>query len=194
MQWFAFTYQRRCRLEQAMRTTRSISGTGRRMLGSGPIRPRRGRERGAALVELALIMPVLAVIVLSSIDLGRTASFHNKMSNAAREGAGVAQFSPTAVSSGCNGDRNILDRVRKQSESLSGEPGYSVTVAKKSATTGALTPYTGCTTTTPALTFAPGDRVVVTVEIDVAMLGPMSMAFVGNSAHLERSAEVVVQG
>jgi Flp pilus assembly protein TadG len=147
-----------------------------------------------ALVELALILPVLAMIVLSSIDLGRTASFHNKMSNAVREGAGIAQFSPTAVDSGCNGDRNVLDRLRKQNESLADEQGYTVTVAKKNPSTGALTPYTGCTTTTPALTFVPGDRIVVTVEIELKMFGPMSMAFVGNVAQLHRSAELVVQG
>lgn len=139
-------------------------------------------------------MPILAVITLSSVDLGRTASFHNKMSNAAREGAAVAQVTPVAVDSGCNGDRNILDRVRKQNESLATEPGYTVTVAKKNTSTGTLTPYTGCSTTTPALTFSPGDHIVITVTVEVAMSGPASMAFVGNRARLERSAEVVVQG
>jgi Flp pilus assembly protein TadG len=164
------------------------------MLSSQPSVPGRATERGAALVELALILPILAMIALSSIDLGRTASFHNKMSNAAREAATVAQFTPTAVNSGCNGDRNILDRVRKQNETLAGEPGYEVTVAKKNTTTGALTPYTGCTTTTPSLSFAAGDRIVITIEADVTMSGPASMAFVGNVAHLRRTVEVVVQG
>lgn len=151
-------------------------------------------ERGAALVELALIVPVLAVIILSSIDLGRTASFHNKMSNAAREGAAVAQFTPRAVDSGCNGDRNIVDRVRKQNESLASESGYTVTVAKKDASTGVLTPYTGCSTTTPSMSFGPGDRIVVTVQVDLALSGPASKAFLGDRAQLERSAELVVQG
>jgi hypothetical protein len=57
-----------------------------------------------------------------------------------------------------------------------------------------LTPYTGCTTTTPALSFAAGDRIVITIEADVTMSGPASMAFVGNVAHLRRTVEVVVQG
>ncbi|MCU1369754.1 MAG: TadE-like protein, partial [Ilumatobacteraceae bacterium] len=131
------------------------------MEGARPVAPpppcARGGERGVALVELALIMPVLAMIIFSTIDLGRTATYFNRLSNAAREGAAVAQFTPTAVNSGCNGHRNIVDRVRGQDERLTSEPGYTVTVAKKNASTGVLTPYTGCTTTTPALTFAPGD-------------------------------------
>ena len=147
-----------------------------------------------ALVELALIMPILAMMIFSTIDLGRTASYHNRMSNAVREGAAVAQFTPAAVDSGCNGDRNILDRVRKQNEQLAAEAGYTVTVAKKNASTGALTTYTGCTATTPALSFAPGDRVVITVTVNLAMSGPASVAMVGNTAELERSAELVVQG
>jgi Flp pilus assembly protein TadG len=147
-----------------------------------------------ALVELALVMPILVVMIFSSIDLGRTASYLNRMSNAVREGASVAQLDPTAVDSGCNGDRNILDRVRQQNESLATEAGYAVTVAKKDASTGALTTYTGCTSTTPSLTFAPGDRIVVRVTVDVAMSGPASVAMIGNSARLERTAEVVVQG
>jgi Flp pilus assembly protein TadG len=151
-------------------------------------------ERGVALVELALVLPIVAVIALSSVDLGRTAAFRNKMSNAAREGAAIAQFAPAAVDSGCDGDRNILDRVRLQNESLADEPGYTVTVAKRSTTTGALTPYTGCTTTSPALTFAAGDHVVITVAVDVAMSGPASVAFVGREVRLVRRAEVVVQG
>ncbi|WP_421119973.1 TadE family protein [Aquihabitans daechungensis] len=145
-------------------------------------------------MELALIMPVLAMIIFSAIDLGRTASYHNRMSNAAREGASVAQFTPMAVNSGCNGDRNIVDRVRKQHESLATEAGYTVTVAKKNSSTGVLTTYTGCTATTPALTFAPGDRIVITVALDLPMSGPVSVAMVGNKARLERRAELVVQG
>lgn len=154
----------------------------------------RGRQQGVALVELALIMPILAMIIFSAIDLGRTASYNNRMSNAAREGAGVAQFTPKSVNAGCNGDRNILDRVRKQNESLATEPGYTVTVAKKNVSTGVLTTYTGCTTTTPALSFAPGDRIVITVTMDLPMSGPASVAVVGNTARLKRSAELVVQG
>lgn len=146
------------------------------------------------MVELALIMPILAMIVFSSIDLGRTASYQNRMSNAAREGAAVAQFTPKAVNSGCNGDRNIVDRVRKQNASLAQMTGYTVTVAKKNTSTGVLTTYTGCTATTPTLTFAPGDRIVITVSADLKMSGPVSVAVIGNTAHLRRSAELVVQG
>lgn len=172
----------------------SVGSTKKRWRRSDRALAVRGAQRGVAVVELALIMPILAMIIFSAVDLGRTASYYNRMSNAAREGASVAQFTPEAVNSGCNRDRNIVDRVRKQNESLATATGYKVTVAKKNTSTGALTPYTGCTTTTPALSFAPGDRVVITVTVDLAMSGPASAVVVGNTARLQRSIELVVQG
>lgn len=141
-----------------------------------------------------MVLPLIGLLVFTAIDLGRLAQYQNRMSNAAREGAAIAQVFPTSVNSGCQGDRNVTDRTQKQSESLSHVVGYSVSIAKKDPGTGSLTPYTGCTAPSGGLTVSPGDHVVVTVTADVKMSGPITTAFVGGTAHLRRRVEVVVQG
>ncbi|MDQ1752735.1 MAG: hypothetical protein QOE71_3791, partial [Pseudonocardiales bacterium] len=55
-------------------------------IGVGSAR-RRGRERGAAAVELALLTPVLLLFVLGIIDFGRLWYTQISLSQAAREGA-----------------------------------------------------------------------------------------------------------
>ena len=51
-------------------------------------------DHGAAAVEFALCLPVLALLVCGVIDLGRWYSAWNETKNAAREGALYAQTHP----------------------------------------------------------------------------------------------------
>jgi len=53
------------------------------------------RSRGQALVELALILPVLLLILLAAIDFGRVLFSWIEVNNAAREGAAYAILNPT---------------------------------------------------------------------------------------------------
>lgn len=50
----------------------------------------RTRERGQALLEFALILPIFAVAVLGMIDVGRAIWANNAVANAAREAARYA--------------------------------------------------------------------------------------------------------
>ena len=50
-------------------------------------RPSRGRDRGAAAVELALVLPVLLIILFGIIDFGRMLHTQITLTEAAREGA-----------------------------------------------------------------------------------------------------------
>ena len=50
-------------------------------------RRRRRRGRGQALVEFALVFPLLMLLVFALIDLGRVVYTHNAIAEAAREGA-----------------------------------------------------------------------------------------------------------
>jgi len=45
------------------------------------------QDRGQSLVEFALVAPVLLVILLGVVDLGRAIYYYNTLSNLAREGA-----------------------------------------------------------------------------------------------------------
>lgn len=65
------------------------------------------RERGAALVELAIILPVLIILVLGVIDLGRVFYSYEALVNATREGARYCALHP--------GDTpGTTDRVRRE--------------------------------------------------------------------------------
>jgi Flp pilus assembly protein TadG len=54
----------------------------------GPVAKRSSRRKGAAAVELAVILPVLILIVLGCVDFGRFAYTYVAVTNAARTGAG----------------------------------------------------------------------------------------------------------
>ncbi|MCU1440627.1 MAG: TadE family protein [Rhodoglobus sp.] len=49
--------------------------------------PRRDDERGAAVVEFALILPILIVLILGLIEFGRIFNVQISITNAAREAA-----------------------------------------------------------------------------------------------------------
>lgn len=55
-------------------------------------------RRGAAALELALILPLLVTLVLACVDFGRFASTYIGVTNGARSGAGVASFNPVTAS------------------------------------------------------------------------------------------------
>jgi Flp pilus assembly protein TadG len=50
----------------------------------------RPRNRGQALVEFALILPLLLLLIFGIVDAGRLIFTYNNISNAARDGARVA--------------------------------------------------------------------------------------------------------
>lgn len=153
-------------------------------------------QRGVAFVELALVMPFIALLCFGAIDLGRMAKFQNRMSNSARESGAILQLFPTSVNSGCRGDRNAIDRAARQDSDLTSVTGYTLTVAKRSGSS--LIPYTGCAKAIAGngteVAIEPGDHIVVTITADVKLVGPFNFAFSDGVVHLKRSNEVVVQG
>jgi Flp pilus assembly protein TadG len=56
---------------------------------------RRPFRRGQALVEFALVLPILVLVVLGIFDFGRAIFAYNTVSNAAREAARVAIVNQT---------------------------------------------------------------------------------------------------
>lgn len=90
------------------------------------------RSRGQALVELALILPILLLILLAAIDFGRVLFSWIEVTNAAREGAAYAILNPTDL----NGIR--VRAVQETSvQSQRGEGTLDVTVACRDSATQA---------------------------------------------------------
>jgi len=52
-------------------------------------------QRGQALVELALLLPVLIMLAMGTLDVGRVFQGYLDLANAAREGAAYASLNPT---------------------------------------------------------------------------------------------------
>jgi len=62
-------------------------------------------ERGAAAVEMALVMPILILMIMGIIDFGRIFNGEIQLSQAAREGARVAALGNFTVT-------NVIDRTK----------------------------------------------------------------------------------
>ena len=54
----------------------------------------RNRERGAAWIETAVVLPVVLLLILGVIDIGRILATSAKVQEAAQEGALFASYSP----------------------------------------------------------------------------------------------------
>lgn len=76
-------------------------------------------EEGAAVVEFALVMPILALIIFGIIDFGRAFYTVNNIVSAVREGSRYGAVLPAPMST--TGQREIRDRVRGVSRPFGGD-------------------------------------------------------------------------
>lgn len=67
-------------------------------MSSNPTNPADEKRRGAALVEMAIVLPLFFMIVLGIIEFGRAMMVSNMVTNAAREGARLAILDGTTNS------------------------------------------------------------------------------------------------
>ena len=144
-------------------------------------------DRGAAMVEFALLLPFLSLVVFGVIDVGRAYSTQNRLTNMAREGGAYAQFFPARVVSASSSDacavQSITSRARGEDPGLTG-----VTIRVTDVTKGIA--ITGCGTAT----VAPGDVIRVSATTPFQPLTPYTAAAIGRSPTLTESIDVVAQG
>jgi len=86
------------------------------------------REHGQDLIELALLLPLLLVILMSVLDLGRAFSTYMVLTNAAREGARVGARNPY--------DTAAITEVALNETRSAGLPDDEVTVSVTPAPSG----------------------------------------------------------
>lgn len=85
---------------------------------------RRSRDRGAAAVELALVMPLLLLIIFGIVDFGRMYNTQITLTQAAREGARAASYNQTAA--------QVSARVTLAAQDIN-KPGHQATVTAQTA-------------------------------------------------------------
>lgn len=90
------------------------------------------RERGAAMVELAVVVPLLAVLLFGGIEFGHAWDSKLKVETAARAGARVG----SSLGSERLADYNLLQSVRSALNDIGLENVDYVTVYKSSAVNG----------------------------------------------------------
>src|SRR5487761_246472 len=91
----------------AERTRRTFSEPARTR--ATPRKPKRFGQRSQAMIEFALISPVL-LLLLGIIDIGRAVFYYDTLSHAAREGARAASLASTSLPT----DANVLATVASQ--------------------------------------------------------------------------------
>lgn len=142
-------------------------------------------ERGVALVEFALVLPLLVLICLGTVDFGRAYARWNLVKNAAREGANFAQLNPGKVSSSgiCTDPNNIEWHVHNESSVVNS---YAVTVTRADGTA-----VTGCNVagTIPAS----GTTIKVTASTTFPIITPFVESILGGDPTVSASVAVRVQ-
>ena len=69
----------------------------------------RGSGRGQSLVEFALVFPIIVLLVMGFMEIGRAVFAFNTIANAARQGARVAAVNQLADVTECDETRPIED-------------------------------------------------------------------------------------
>ena len=88
----------------------------------------RGRSEGQALVEFALVLPILILLLVGIFDFGRAVYAFNTVNNAAREGVRLA-----IVDQNCNA---VGQAARQHASSISVEWVYDASLTKGAACFG----------------------------------------------------------
>ena len=105
----------------------------------------RKSENGVALVEFALVLPFLAIILFGIVDMGRAYRFENRLRNAAREGAQLAQSNPEKLDSSCSADPfNITYKVLHEESGIA-SLNPTITVLRPATATGSWRAWTTST-------------------------------------------------
>jgi len=151
------------------------------------MRVRNLREQGTALVEFALLLPLLALLGLGTVDLGRAFRTVNEVKNAAREAAAFAQVHPTQLAgSGCTTPDSAQWHARNEGGSTAAA--FAVNVSTPSGVFSSAD--AGCGPFSAAA--ASGQNITVTVSTPFSLLTPLVRSVTGNPT-IRSSVTVRVQ-
>ncbi len=124
------------------------------------------KERGQAVVELAILLPVLILILMAIFEFGRVMNAYMIVTHASREGARAAAVGIQ--------DAEVVTRVENFSSTLN-DANITVTIDPLHASRST------------------GDTVTVTVEYDIDVITPIIGAITGNTIHMEAFTSMRVE-
>ena len=141
-----------------------------RRRGEGRLDLKHHFDRGAAAVEMALVMPILILMVMGIIDFGRIFNGQIQLSQAAREGARIAALGTSGYS---------VAAVEARATAALNNPamqGGAVTISVDVVTVGGATVGTTsrvCQATDITDNYG---RVTITIPYDKILFGPTSLS------------------
>jgi Flp pilus assembly protein TadG len=146
------------------------------------------RERGAALVEFALVAPVLAMLGFGVVDLGRGYALGERARAAAREAAFYAASHPgqlhNVASTACADPANATWRGTN-----AGAGSFTFTFSPDLAN-----PATDCDPSPMPAGLGPGQPLKVTARANLTLLTPLVSMVVGNPVAVSATVCVDVAG
>jgi len=152
--------------------------------------PRRTRSlRGQSLVELALVLPLFALLLLMAIDFGRAYFTYIQVNNAAREAAHFAATGPNGPTDTAGITTVALQEMDAQSQSGAG----TITVADAVCNDSSGT-VMDCADAATVNATGQGNTVTVTVTEPFSFLTPFVNNFLGGSFHMSARATATVFG
>jgi Flp pilus assembly protein TadG len=146
-------------------------------------------RRGQSLVELALLLPLLALIMVGTLDLGRAFFASQRLTNAVREGALFGIRYPaqaTATSTAASADPyNVVYQVRQEGAGADGRPDANLTIAATASSASDVRCYAGRSTTLLATGAYPGDCATAktgdTIQVSASYaFRPLTLQLAGN--------------
>ena len=124
------------------------------------LRSRRRRESGAALVEFALVLPILSILLFGMLDLGKAFNYWIDETHLANEGARWAVVDKNPDTSGT---KTLQQYIKDQADTAQLRTDAAVHICFPNGTSNV------------------GDPVKVIVEDDYSFLGPLTHTFRGLS-------------
>ena len=150
-------------------------------------RPRTRREaasrRGQAMVEFALLLPLVALFLVITVDFGRLYFSYIQITNAAREAAAFGAGQPT------NG-AGIQARALQETNAQRQRGETAVTLTSSCADQSGAT--IACSTATGGV--GPGNTITVVITERFTFLTPLVNNFFGNNLVMSTSATATVRG
>ena len=150
-------------------------------------------SRGQAMVEFALILPILALLLVMTIDLGRVFFGWVGLQNATRIAANAAASNPDAWNppgeiGGQNAYRQaVLNDLRALNCERPGGGAWTLATIPQPTFTSMPTGFT-------ADAYEVGDHAGVTIYCEFDLITPLAAAIVGQPVSIVATAEFMVRG